>query len=995
MYLKRLEISGFKSFAGKSVLDFEKDAKVSAVVGPNGSGKSNIADAVRWVLGEQSYKTIRSKKSEDVIFSGSNSRAKSSFAKVAMVLDNAGGKAPIDFSEVEISRTVFRDGSSEYLINGKKSRLLDVAELLARSGFGQSTYSVIGQGMVDSMLFYGPAERKVLFDEAAGVRGYEIKREQTIKKLEDTNQNIIRIKDILSELNPRLNTLKRQAEKAKEKDTIKDQLLEKQKTYFASVWDRISHTEKTLRADLEKVMTEEAILQDEIADLNQKFSESISKEQKDTSANKELEAKIAELESKKDALKQQIYTTRARIDVLSTSGLSKSEIEAKIKTEREKLNDLTIDSKEAQKEKLAAKISAEQLEALIDEVSDLESKKDALKQEIYTLRARIEVTNAPGAMTAREIEEKIKELQKEINSLLISQIEKKKEEAEKEVAKAESEVVRIQEKIDGKRAEVNRLSEELAGFDFGKVGNELSKILEGQNLFLIKVESAQDLESLKEGVDLGRQVSKELEKLIEKVGGVKDGKISGMTEIQMQIEELTTKKEAALSEKNAKKSELLQINFEIKSAQEKRQNFKTEIERLKVLEPVDNKEKSKLEKEISEKESGIEIIQKNINSLRQKIAESETVKNEIIGLDYAIRRENEEKERIEAEIERLSRLKPVDEKEKIALSAEISERETQIEALDDEITKIKAELAAKNNDFSAQGKILSEIKDSLYAKQKLLAEYNAELTRLKIELAKSETKKQDLRDEIIRELGSEAVLADAKMIPELHDEEARAEIEKLKNKLYAIGEIDPEVETEFGEVSERVGFLSGQIEDLEKAKNDLEKLISELDTKIKKQFQSSFAAISAKFTHFFNLLFGGGTAKLELMRQKNEDEEESEQLGIEITAIPPGKKIKSLSALSGGERTLTSLALLFAILSVNPAPFCILDEVDAALDETNTKKFLKIVQELSSTTQFIFISHNRETMKAASIIYGITIDETHASKIISIKLEDALETAKK
>ncbi|MBW6432099.1 AAA family ATPase, partial [Patescibacteria group bacterium] len=233
-----------------------------------------------------------------------------------------------------------------------------------------------------------------------------------------------------------------------------------------------------------------------------------------------------------------------------------------------------------------------------------------------------------------------------------------------------------------------------------------------------------------------------------------------------------------------------------------------------------------------------------------------------------------------------------------------------------------------------------------------------------------------------------------KAMPENDEEIKRHEIDKLKNRLYSIGESDAEVETEYEEVNQRVEYLTGQIGDLEKAKEDLETLIKDLDLKIKKQFEISFESISKKFKHFFELLFDGGEAKLELLIQKDEDGG-NDKLGIEITAVPPGKRVKSLSALSGGERTLTSLALLFAILSVNPAPFILLDEVDAALDESNTKRFIKIVHELSKATQFIFITHNRETMKEANIIYGVTMDDSHASRLLSVKLNDALDVIDK
>lgn len=846
MFLKRLDISGFKSFSGKSVLDFEKGHKVTAIVGPNGSGKSNIADSIRWVLGETSYKTVRAKKSEDVIFSGSNGKAKASFARVAMVLDNADGKAPIDFSEVEIARSVFRDGSSEYLINGKKSRLLDVAELLARSGFGQSTYSVIGQGMVDSMLFYGPAERKVLFDEAAGVRQYEMKREQTLKKLEDTHSNITRAKDILLELNPRLGALKRQAEKAKEKDNVKEALLEKQKIYFASIWDKLSTEEKSKRADLERLSAEEAKVSEEIAILNETFSKILGKE----------------------------------------------------------------------------KVSTEKTEKIQKEIAELEKQKDILRQGIYTLRTKIELSGS--VPTQKELDTKIEKIKKDIAIFKTDDFEKTKEKLNVELADKVSAVSAINDQISEKRGELSESSQKILSLDVGTVSESISEILKNQENFLSEIEHANTYDEVCNILPMGKKVSEELKKLSKGTSKIGEDKAQEINKIQKEIEKLT-----------------------------------------------DEKEK----------------ITEQISALKEKI----------LAADYDLKREIETKSILEKELERLTNLKPAEESEKKGLEEEITSKEKQIEELDKNIKELRIKINDRSADFDTQGQKLSEIKDGLSAKQALIAEYGREITTVKIELARIETRKADIREEINYEMGSEAALADAQIVPELDEETTRHEIEKLKGKLYAIGEIDPEVETEFTEVNSRVEFLSKQTEDLEKAKTDLEKLISELDVKIKKQFENSFSLISQKFTHFFTLLFDGGEAKLELVKQKTDDEEDEgdDKFGIEITAIPPGKKVKSLSALSGGERTLTSLALLFAILSVNPAPFCVLDEVDAALDESNTKRFLKIVQELSTSTQFIFISHNRETMKEASVIYGITMDESHSSKILSVKLEEASEIVKK
>jgi chromosome segregation protein len=461
-----------------------------------------------------------------------------------------------------------------------------------------------------------------------------------------------------------------------------------------------------------------------------------------------------------------------------------------------------------------------------------------------------------------------------------------------------------------------------------------------------------------------------------------------MNEIQNEVERLSNQKEELLKNKNEIQGKLMEVGHLVNALVRRRAEIKGEIEKLKAVSPVDKSEKKVLEEKVAKLSEEIDVITAKIEIAEGKLIEEGELKRELQNFDYILGREAQRLEELKQSLEELKKIKPVDEKERKDFESKIEERESEVEKLNLQIVEIRKELDENSNDFSSAGKLLTGIKDDITKKQQLLNEYSSESTNIRIELARVETKKQDIKEEIIHDLGSEAELANVKGIPELDEELSRQEIEKLKSKMYAIGEIDPEVETEYGEVGERVSYLSSQMEDLEKAKADLEKLITDLDTKIKKQFEVSFASISNKFAHFFDLLFTGGEAKLELVHQKDEDGAE-DKVGIEITAVPPGKKVRSLSALSGGERTLTSLALLFAILSVNPAPFILLDEVDAALDESNTKRFLKIVHELSKETQFIFISHNRETMKECDIIYGVTMDDTHASKLLSVRLEEA------
>lgn len=991
MFLKRLEITGFKSFAARTVLDFEKPNQITAIVGPNGSGKSNIADSIRWALGETSYKSLRSKKSEDVIFSGSEAKNRASMAKVSLLLDNSDKKAPIDFSEVSIARSVFRDGSSEYLVAGKKSRLLDVAELLAKSGFGQSTYTVLGQGMVDSMLFYGPAERKVLFDEAAGVRAYELKREQTLKKLEDTNTNLIRIRDILSELSPRLSILKKQALRSKEKDTVKESLIEKQKIYYSTLWDRLNLTEKEKRSDLEKVSNGLSEVQQEINDLNEKFNEILNTEKNSGVDTNTLAKQIDILEEQKDEFRQKIFTLRAKLE-LSGSQLSKKELEQKISELQKQIEESILDKLIKQKETIEKELKAHSEQDIQAKINELENKKDQIRQSIFELKNQLNISD--NKLSKHELEEKIRQLRTEHDNLNEKDISGRIRGLEKEITRSEENINQLEKEIRASREKLKVLSEKLADVNMGQVGEQISAILYLQNDFVIQIESAKTIKEVEKTISTGKQVSERLKELRKIIGDSKENRVTQITEIQNNLEKLLTEKEQLTKEINHKKSEIFRNDFELKKIGDRKFEIEKELGILADEKPITEKDLKKVNAEIESCQKELNDLDFRIQKYRETINAKSVQKGELTNIEYRISTEEVNIEKIKSEISRLEQIKPADDKEKKEIEENINKYQTEIAKINNKIDEQRQKLNEASNTLSGQGKKLSDTKDAISGKQSLAAEYNQAITTLRVDLARLETKKQDIKEEIVREMGNEEGLGNAKVLPELNEEQARSEIEKLKNKLYVIGEIDPEIEGEYAEVSERVEFMDTQTTDLEKAKEDLEKLIKELDGKIKKQFEGSFEAISKKFSHFFETLFEGGTAKLELVKTKNE-EEEKEEFGIEITAVPPGKRVKSLSALSGGERTMTSLALLFAILSVNPSPFCVLDEVDAALDESNTKRFLKIITELSASTQFIFITHNRETMKIASVIYGVTMDDSHASKLLSIKLDDAIAVVHK
>jgi len=727
---------------------------------------------MRWVLGEQSLKSLRGKKSEDVIFTGSDKKTRSSMANVSLYFDNQDGRMPIDYQEVVISRKLFRSGESEYMINNNKVRLMDVVELLSKSGVGQKSYCVINQGMADAILQATPAERMVIFEEATGVRPHQIKKEQSLNKLESTKQNLTRVTDLLNEIKPRLNFLKRQANKAQKREGVEDELKTLRENLYYSLWQKLEDDE-----------TGSKIVQ------------------------KEMEEKISQAEKEMSKVKNKL-----------------SENEENNKTDR-------------------------------GEYENFQKELESAQGEINIFQRNLSI--AEGRI----------------------EVEKEKIEKLKSSEEAPINLTYVKEKI----------SSFYSAFE---------------NLFnlILKSEKSDDLNSLKKEA---KEAKKLLKNILEEVESgkikLKESRITNH-ELRIELDELVLKKkdlENKLSKANEKYLEIKNKIAELNRAdQERRRSF------------------FEMEKELREKRD-------NLNQLRDR--------------------------------------------------------------------------------------------------------YNS----VRIDLAKFEVRREDLETEIIEELGSDSILnfttnndgketslgnsghfnvnkQSRKIMNGADIEETKFRIRKLKYQLEQIGGIDPLVMEEYQETKERFEFLSGQSQDLLGASESLKKVIKKLDKKIEKIFNESFKNINQEFGKYFKIVFGGGKASLKIKyaRNKKEDAEnddgrdavdrvsvedainaEDKKIGgIEISAVPPGKKITDLSMLSGGERALASIAVLFAIVSNNPPPFSMLDEIDTALDEANSARLGKIIKELSDKTQFIMITHNRAIMSEAEILYGITMQDDGVSKILSLKM---------
>jgi chromosome segregation protein len=877
MHLEKLQVQGFKSFANKNVLVFpgmlDKTKRgITAVVGPNGSGKSNIADAIRWALGEQSMKTLRGKKSEDVIFSGSDKKGKLGMAEVSLFFNNEDRAGGMDYSEIVLSRRLYRNGDSEYLLNGSRARLSDIQIMLAKANFGQKTYSVIGQGLVEGFLNTSLAERKAFFDEATGVKQFQIKRDDSLNKLRASYENLSQVSMLLSEIEPRLKSLTKQVNKLEKRDEVKKELRSEQLRYYSFIWHNINSDFSRYN---DKFLSYEKIKRDndnKLENLNKEL-EKAEQENQSSEEIREWQREINKLRQKREEYIRDL-----------------AQINAKLEIKLESAGRFDLSWLNSKKEELLTSIkrTEEEIEGFKNNIKN-DKEKEAL---LFDKK--------------RAIDDKLNKLNIELDKIRLKENKDK-----------------LGEKEDIKKA--------------------LKKSFDS----LRELDNENDLKLIKETI---KKIRKEIGRLMDFADNEEDREKTG--EIQKNIIGLSNKKEELFIKIN-------ESNLRISSRNE----------RLKLL-----KEK-------------IDSLEKELFGIEKKIKGSN---NEIDPEKY-----EQEKKAVK------EKLNKIDEEIKI-ISVKINEKEKQAEEKRNKVILIQ------KNIQSLQGDINS---------------INRELGELQVNSTRYETKLEDLEMEIRHNYKDLAEVKKAEVDNNLDIDKTREKIDGLKRQLDLIGGIDPGVENEYKETKERYEFFHSQSSDLEKAIHSLEEIVKELDINIKEKFDKEFKVISKKFEEYFKILFNGGNAKIIKVMEDDKDEEDSTSdqdeerdnkkdsrdilakndikrikflkkhnatglAGIEIQATPPGKKIKSISMLSGGERALTAIAMISAIISANPAPFVVLDEVDAALDEANSERLAKILDDLSHKTQFIVITHNRASMRKASTLYGVTMGDDGISKLLSIKLED-------
>ncbi|MBO7729467.1 MAG: chromosome segregation protein SMC [Lachnospiraceae bacterium] len=1181
MYLKSIEIQGFKSFAKKIVFDFPDG--ITGIVGPNGSGKSNVADAVRWVLGEQKIKQLRGSRMEDVIFAGTANRKPLGFAFVSITLDNSDHKLKLQFDEVTISRRVFRSGESEYMINGSICRLRDVQELLYDTGIGKEGYSIIGQGQIDKILQGKPEERRELFDEAVGIVKYKKRKTIALRKLENERLNMSRVKDILSELGRQVGPLRRQSEAADKYVHFRDELKKYDINLFlyengetkTKIRDLVEK-ERIASEDLERSKAEYEVAKEEY----EKLSETIHQLDEEISS---IRTKISQGDIVKESMLGQIKVYEEQIN-------SANEAESRY---RERHEEITEAIKKAEDDKEAlTKDKADNQEALTKALSaanDQDSKvlmvqneSEEIRQEIEKKKERlIELVNAKGTINAR----------RERLETMMEQMIKRREELTLDLEKSESDRTAQEEKVKSLEKEFQEAKEQESSLtedvqarendlreadqDIARLNRELGEARTQYTANEARLDSLRNITERYEGY--GSSI-REVMKLKEKKTGIhgvvadiikvdKKYEIAIETALGGNIQNIVTDTEATAKDAIAylKANKFGRATFLPLKAVTGREEFRNEavlsehgvlglasslvnveeryegvarylLGRIVVADNIDNalalarkynysliivtlegellnrggsltggafKNKSNLlsrRREIEELENSLteltqkqeayakdidmvtlrkENLEKEISDLRALLQESRIYLNTIrINLDAA----NERKEEIQGTFENINKENAEIEEqtgsiqnENTSLDSELDSNQKENESIKEEIlaleekqVKLREQEAAElliaqnmrvdhsrlveqnsfltnsiirleneieklNNDkttletnrsASIRGseekkeeieKIRTTLEQAEIDKKELLAhldeveaakeeqtgshkgfidkreEYSeriAELDKEVFRLISSREKLEERFENRSSYIWDEYELTYNNALP-LRDEsltdvkEMRDKINELKASIRGLGVINVGAIEEYKEVKERYDFLTNQYQDLQKAEADLVKIIRDLDKQMRTQFNTEFKKIRAEFSKVFKEMFGGGTGTIEL-----EEDVDVLDAGISIIAQPPGKKLQNMLQLSGGEKALTAIAVLFAIQNLKPSPFCILDEIEAALDDANITRFAEYLHKLSNEVQFIVITHRRGTMEAADRLYGITMQEKGVSTLISVDLSD-------
>jgi len=982
MYLKGIVTSGFKSFADK--IELKLDGKITCIVGPNGSGKSNVVDAVRWVLGEQSVKSLRGEGSmTDVIFSGSKSRNPLNVASVELIFDNNDHYLNVPYTEISIKRRVYRSGENEYYLNNEKCRLKDINNLLLDSGMGKESFNIISQGEVDKILSNSSQDRRVIFEEASGVLKYKKRKEEALRKLDRTHNNLDRVNDIINELENQIEPLKEQSKKAKEYLENKEGLDKYEVALLAYDIENIHNEVENTKKRKEKVENEILTISNDTSKQDARYLEDNNNleklEKEKTECNREL-LKVTEerirIEGERDLLKEKTKTTqeeekvkeeiRRVMDTKERLQSSKSVLDTDILEIQKEMDRVEKDSIEIEKELQSLK-SRKNL--LVNDYSRHNQELISTRHKIDNLKVEIEQgSDMPNSVRRVLKNSELKGIYNTIGNVL---------DCEEQYAKAlNTAIVSCKNFIITKDEEsakkaINFLKDEKLGrATFFPLSVIKERWVDNESINILKnsvdyLGIMADLITYNEEYD--SVIKNQLGNVVVATNMDAATRLSHMIKAKYKIVTLegdVVNVGGSLTggSANITKSSVL-LNQEVKHLEETANLLKKEEEEIE-QELQDNS------KETTDVEEKLFAISKEKVTIKEQLEAKKTEKNELEESLSKILKEEESLESIQ--------------------NNSISEKEQELIKLYHEKTALKEEIEIRVNSLSKEIDRLKTKLEEDQATDKLQREklrtLEKESRELEIHLNRSDVKLDNMLNLLSTEYEMTYEKAKSNYILDIEPEEARSKVNVYRANIKRIGMVNLDAIEEYERVNTRYEFLTKQREDLLNAETTLLDIMNEMDDVMKEEFANTFELIRIEFQKVFKELFNGGHADLKLTNP-----EDILSTGVDIVASPPGKKLTTISLLSGGEKTLTAISLLFAILNVRTVPFCLFDEVEAALDEANVQHFGKYLEHYKDKTQFLIITHKKKTMEYANTLYGITMQESGVSKLVSVKLEDAHE----
>ena len=977
MYLKKIIAQGFKSFADKITIDLENN--ITGIVGPNGSGKSNVVDAIRWVLGEQSVKSLRGDGNmTDVIFQGSKSRSASNVASVTLIFDNTDHYINLNFSEISIKRRVYRDGTNEYYLNNEQCRLKDITNILLDSGMAKESFNIISQGQIDGIISAKPTDRRVMIEEAASVLKYKHRKEEAIRKLEKTNNNISRVNDIISELERQVEPLKIEKEKALKYIDIKDELENIEIALIAQDITNLNYKYQDNKSKIEMLNKEIMSISTSNSANETKLLEYKLKQSEIENKIKEYQTKLLELTELSEKLNSQkkIILERQKYEVNDTKlhdnlvNLKEKElklendiniIELEIKTLNESLKDQAdlINNKEQEIAVTKSNKNDNERKLTTEIRNDLN-----LKQKINNLTETIENNNTlPQSVRNILNNPKLTGIHNIIGKLI--DVEEIYSKAITTILGASANNIVVDNEISAKEAIKYLKENNLGRATFFPLSIIKEKSLNDADKYILNEKGVVNIASKIVNYD-----SKYKNIIENQLGNV-------IVVDNIDNANIISKKLGYRYRVVTLDGEILHVGGSITGG-----NNKTTQNIISIKYELDNtiKEKEKTETIIKNLENE---INKNDNILKQQEDELYLLNKTKIETEEIKNAKEKQQEELNKTLEEVKfDLKGT----KNILEGKLTEEEEKILKEYYESIRQKDETTNNINILEDEKHDLEEEKEQFeYELKKESSIYNSknkELKELEIEVNRLDVKLDTLLNTLNETYNMTYEHATSLYKLELDEDLARTKVNTLKRNLKEIGEINLNAPKQYDEISTRYEFLISQREDLINAENTLLDIIKEMDSVMIQEFTRTFEIINKNFNDTFKELFRGGNASLKLT-----DPENILETGIEIDACPPGKKLKNISLLSGGEKTFTAISLLFAILKSRPVPFCVLDEVEAALDEVNVDSFGQYVKRLQEKTQFIIITHKKKTMEYANTLYGITMQESGVSKLVSVKLE--------